>query len=136
MTLSRSVNKQINAFATLFSVIIMMLISSVVVAGILMSSNVGIQDNSLYRSAVEARALADSCANVAVNKLKLDNTYTGNETITIGTAQCQVLTITGTGNSNRVLRTSATVKTVTRKIEVSITTIDPTVISYWRDTAF
>jgi hypothetical protein len=139
MTRSVSGNKsrKLRGFATLFSVVILMLLSTFVVTGILLSSNMSLQSNAVYRDAIVARDLADSCANVAVNKLKLDNTYTGNETITLGTKQCQILAITGSGNTNRVVRTSAVTGSVTRKIEVSIAVLTPNLtVNYWQDTAF
>lgn len=130
-------NKGKPGFATLFSVIILILISTFIISGMLLTNNMTIKENALYRDSAEARILANSCADVAVNKLKLDNTYTGSETITVGAKQCQILAITGSGNSNRVVRTSAVVNTVTRKVEVSITTIRPTTfISYWNDAIF
>lgn len=127
-------NKKKPAFAALFSVLILIIISGFVITGILVSSASGVQNNAVYRDGIEARALADSCANVAIDNLKDDNTYPGNESITIASKQCQVLAIAGSGNNNRVVRGQATVNGVTKKIEVSISELVPnTIINYWEE---
>lgn len=127
-------NNQKSAFAALFSVLILMIISGFVITSILVSSATGIQNNSVYRDGIEARALADSCANVAIDNLKDDNTYPGSESITIASKQCQILVISGSGNNNRVVRGQATVNGVTKKIEVNISELVPnTIINYWEE---
>jgi hypothetical protein len=124
-------------FATLFSVIILMLLSLMVVSGVLISGVDGMQINSNYRNGILARALAESCGNVALNKLKIDNTYSGTETVTLGTGSCQILAITGSGNTSRVIQATGTVGTSVRKIEISVATLNPnTVLNYWNDKVF
>ena len=134
--------KQKSAFATLFSVIIMGMISLSLVASMLLISIDSGKVDEAQRSGTSALALAHACAEIALNKLKLDNTYTGNEIVTLGSNTCQILTISGNGNTNRVIQTSGTVGsgtagTYTLKLEVSVTTVNPTtVINYWQQKAF
>lgn len=88
-------------------------------------------------NSIQARALADTCVEVAINKLKLNTAYTGNETVTVGTTgSCQILTITGSGNSNRVIQATSTLNNTTRKVVVTLTTVNPTtMISSWQEVA-
>lgn len=124
-------------FATLLSVLILMIISGFVITGMLVSSASGVQNNAVYRDGIEAMALADSCANVAVDNLKLDDTYTGSEIINIGLQQCEILAISGSGNNNRIVRTKAEVNGVVRKYEINISELVPnTIINYWEERDF
>lgn len=130
------------AFATLFSVVILGLITiTLVVTMMTMAIDSG-KLNTAVRSGVLARTLAHSCGEIALNKLKLNLTYSGNESFTFETGSCRVESVTGTGNTNRLIRTSGTVSSgagdvYTRKLEISVTTVNPTsVINYWQEKVF
>lgn len=76
--------------------------------------------------------LAEACAHIAVTQLQIDDSYTGDEQIEVDGDYCTIEPITGSGNNNREIITSAAVGNYTRKIKVIIDQIRPsTETSYW-----
>lgn len=78
--------------------------------------------------AIQADALARSCTEYAIEKLIETQTYGGDETVTIGSNSCRILSITGVKNGDRVIHTQATVSSVTRYIQTQISSIAPQVV--------
>lgn len=79
-----------------------------------------------------AKALAEACAETAVFRLKNNLSYSGNETIiVIGSDTCDILSVEGIGNSNRVIKTQSAVMGYKRKIKVVIAQVSPLQISQW-----
>jgi hypothetical protein len=77
---------------------------------------------------------ADSCAEEALEKLREGVYYTGGETLTFSEGNCQIQTISGTGNFNRTVQTTGTVGTIIRKVEVIVSTVHPAItITSWKD---
>lgn len=93
-----------------------------------------VSSSGVLVSQTQAQALANACAELALEKLKLDLAYVGNETLSVGTSSCQVISVTGTGNTNRVINAQATINSITRKVKVTISTVNQlTVISSWQE---
>jgi hypothetical protein len=92
-------------FVTLVSVIILGTMGVVIVTGNISVVTDNIVGVSTFEQSKQARALADSCAEIAIDKLKVNNTYAGNENITLPFGSCSVGTISGTGNTNRTFET-------------------------------
>lgn len=127
-------NKQKNAYVTLTSVIILGAVAGIIATTALYLSADSARNNATTYSNVSATAMANSCADVAVNKLKDDVTYTGNETITIAGEDCTIVTVLGTGNTNRTVRAEATINDATSRVEVFVNEINPnTDIEYWEE---
>lgn len=126
------------AFVTLASVILLMFIAVVIFTSIITVNIDSLKGVEALREGSKARSLANSCVEIALDKLKNDNNYTGNEIIQItGSGECEILSISGTGNLNRVLRTIGRTDGYIRKIEVSISEINPdTIITSWAETDF
>lgn len=137
MTRHRYDTKQPHAFATLISVLAILALSSIIIVGVILANNDTLQSDNRAQLSVQAKALANTCGEIAVNKLKISTAYTGSETFPIGNGTCQILAISGSGNTNRVIQTVGTVSTVIRKVEISIATVNPnTVLNYWTDKPF
>lgn len=137
MQLQQSDSKK-GAFATMFSVIILMILSVTVVSSILIANIDSLKMSKTTSDSVVARALAQTCGEIAINNLKLNpDTYIGGETVVLAQGSCQVVSITGTGLSNRTIRTTGTVGTVIKKNEIALTTVNPTTeVSSWREVDF
>lgn len=122
-----------NGYVTLISVIILGAISILV-----LTTTIAIDTESIFAVDVmdqskQAKAFADTCAERGIDKLKQSNTYTG-ETINFTSGSCSVGTISGTGNTSRTFTSTGIFKNATRKVTVSITTINPTtVIGSWQE---
>ena len=128
-------NKQ--GFVTLFSLIILMIISIAVFSSILLVNVDSLRSVEAVRQGIIARSLANTCAEVALNKLKDDNNYQGNESLTLTSGSCEILSISGSGNTNRIIRTTGNANQFIRKSEIKVTTLNPsTDIDYWREIDF
>lgn len=105
------------------------------VAVSLILSGLGSSRSSLVLSqSTVARMYADSCAEEALEKLREGVYYTGGETLTFSEGNCQIQTVSGTGNSNRTVQTTGTVGTIIRKVEVVVSTVHPTIsVTSWQE---
>lgn len=82
----------------------------------------------------QARGLSNACMEEALQKLRESIYYSGNETLTLTTGNCQIQTITGTGNTNRTIVTTSTVGSSIRKVQTVVATINPAItISSWQE---
>lgn len=119
-------------FTTITSVIILMVASVLIITSTIVISGDSFKSSYTSLSAIEAKGLAHSCAEIAINKLKLDNAYSGSESLSLNGESCNIAAITGTGNTNREINTYSTVRNVTRKVNVKIDTVNPTtIITSW-----
>lgn len=77
-------------------------------------------------SSLRASALADACAEEALMRLKGDVAYAGNETIIVGGGEtCRVLSLSGVGNTDRILLTQGVVNNYVRNVRVDIAQVNP-----------
>lgn len=81
-----------------------------------------------------ALAMANLCAELALMRLESVRQYAGNETITIGSDSCQILAIEGVGNTNRKVITQSTVAGYTKRMNITLQRISPTMqITSWKE---
>jgi len=103
--------------------------SALLGAGFLRTSTV------LERSS-KAKVLAQACAEYGLEKLRESTGYAGNETLTIGSSTCSVLSVLGSGNTNRTVQATSTEGTVTSKVNVVVAQVAPQItITSWHDVA-
>lgn len=122
------------AYVTLLAVIVLSSVAVVMVTASLLISTENLQANGRVRTALEAKALAESCGEIALNKLKINTSYTGNESITLSFGSCQIQTITGAGNTNRTIQTLATKDGITKRLTIVVQTVNPTtIITSWQE---
>lgn len=131
----RQLNKK--GFVTLFSLIILMVIAVSVFTSVLLTNMDSLKSVEALREGLKAKTNSYSCMEIALDKLKNDNTYTGNETIILGDGECEILSISGSGNNNWVVRSIGKSKDYFKKLEVSIIEINPVMqIEYFRENDF
>ena len=124
-----------SGFVTLISVIILTSISLIVISSQLLISTDNYISNRRVSDSLQARVLADTCVEIALNRLKLSNAYTGNDTEVLSIGTCSISTISGSGNTNRSFTTSATYNNMTRRVSITVSSIDPNLtISSWQET--
>ncbi len=81
----------------------------------------------------QALVTAGSCMEQSLLSLADDPTYTGNETLTIGTLTCTIDTILTSGIT-RTIHTSSTVNGHTRRLQVIVSDVNPPLqISSWQE---
>jgi len=83
----------------------------------------------------QARGLADACAEDALQEIRDSTTFTGSGGFSLGQGTCSY-TVTNTGGQARNIEASGTVDNVTRKVEIDIDQINPTInITSWQEVA-
>lgn len=82
----------------------------------------------------QAKALSNACAEEALLKLKQDLSYTGNETITLSSGTCQIQDVKGAG-PNRIIKTTGTIGTIIRKVEVKVKISPSFTLTSWQEVA-
>lgn len=122
-------------FVTLISVIILTSIALIIISSQLLISTDNYIANKRIMDSLQARVLADTCAELTLNRLKISNAYTGNDTEVLSFGTCNISTISGSGNTNRSFTTSATYNNTTRRVSVTVSEIDPVMtLSSWQET--
>lgn len=116
-----------------------LIISAVVLLIALGISQFGIGQSTMAlqkNQALESYYLAQSCAEEALMKLKEDLGYRGNETLNINGNSCAILPAEGSGNKNRVVKTSSNAYNQIRKIKIEIDRVNPAMdIKSWQELA-
>ncbi len=83
----------------------------------------------------KARALADACAEEALEKIWESTAYSGSGNLTIGSETC-MYTVIDLGGSNRQINASGVVSSATRKVKILINQINPSIgVSSWQEVA-
>ncbi|KKQ35859.1 MAG: hypothetical protein US52_C0014G0004 [candidate division WS6 bacterium GW2011_GWA2_37_6] len=121
------------AYVLLTTVIIIAIVTTLLVANMIAINTESTVSVGVLRDSKEALFLSDACAEVAIDKLKDNNTYTGNEVLNISSESCSILLVQGTGNTNRTVQTTSTVGDSTQKVQIVITQLNPdTQIASWK----
>jgi hypothetical protein len=122
-------------FASLIGVIFMsIVILAVIILGAILSIDVS-RSNKNTNDAIFVLGVLNSCAENALDKLKTDINYAGNESFVIDGITCNILAISGTGNTNRILKISAVSPTaLVKKVQIDINTVNPYyIMNYWQE---
>lgn len=122
-------------FAVLFSVIVMGAIGTVISVMLLVQS---VQSNKNSLSSVHAASaqrMADACAEYTLNALRANQSYSGNETVTIGSQNCSISPLEGSGQT-RTIKTQSTVGSSTKRVRAITSQVTPAImLSEWREVA-
>jgi len=121
-------------FVTLISVLVIS-IAGTAIAITLLWLSVGSTKSSLaIVQSSKARELSNLCAEVALNNLKLDVNYSGDESMVLTEGTCEILPILGSGNNDRTVQTIGNVDTFVRKVEIQVQEVSPQIIlSSWQE---
>ena len=83
----------------------------------------------------QARALANVCAEEALQQIRDLSSFTGSNSLTLGLGTCSY-TVASQGGQNRTIAASGTVGTIVRKISITINNISPLIIlTSWQEVA-
>ncbi|MFH1142358.1 MAG: hypothetical protein ABIH67_02805 [Candidatus Uhrbacteria bacterium] len=105
---------------------------SIAVSVVLLSTDAQRTSFTIVQSK-QASALADACAEQALEAIREDDTFTGTDGLTLGEGTC-TFTVTNLGGEARNIEASGTVGTTIRKVEVSIDQIYDTInIASWQE---
>ncbi|OGD69035.1 hypothetical protein A3I18_00680 [Candidatus Campbellbacteria bacterium RIFCSPLOWO2_02_FULL_35_11] len=119
--------------------LISVLVSGAVVSSIAMSVillGIGSARNSFaLEQSNQAKALANACAEQGLQQIRNLNSFTGSLNIVLGKGSCSY-SVNNLGSENREILASGIVGTVTRKVRVTINTINPRInLASWEEVA-
>jgi hypothetical protein len=120
-------------------------IGAAIAANLVLRATDDAQTGDSVNKAAKAQSLASACVEHALVTLKNHKSYGGDETVVVengedntdGTSDdktCRVLTVTGTGNTDRTIQTRARVRGTTKYKEAKVTEINPVLRTAYRKT--
>ena len=129
-------NKKFDGFVSIITIIILLIVGSVIILmSYLVNSDSYVTNNNI-NNYFKSRVVAQSCMEIALNKLKINNSYLGDEEIQIGSDSCSIEPITGTGNTNRLVKVNSNILETNYSIEALVLEINPKIIfDYYIDGA-
>lgn len=87
----------------------------------------------LEQERVQAGALAHACAEAALESIRRNPLAVGSGALSLGGRSC-TYTVLNTGGQGRAIATTATVGTIVRKVQVTVSTINPRItITSWQE---
>lgn len=123
-----------NGYVALVSVLIVGIVALSITTSVILLGLGSSRTGFVLEQTEQARGLATACAERALDKLRKDLNYTGNETITLGQGSCQIRPVLGSGNTNRTIETTGTVGTIVKKVKVIIAQVTPqTQLTSWQE---
>ncbi len=122
------------AFATLLSVLILGAVG-VAIAISLVVHGLGTSRSAFAtEQSVQAKNLANACAENALSTIRLTPAFTGALPLTLGAGTCTA-TITNTGGTTRLVVASGTVGTIVRRVSIVVATVAPVALTSWQEVA-
>lgn len=119
---------------TLISTLIVGAIGLVLSLTILTLSVDASRTSTILEQSQQADAYGHACAEYALNQLRLNVSYAGNEILSFTQGSCQVRPLLGSGNTNRTIQTIGISGTITKRGVVVVNTRIPTIsLASWRD---
>ena len=120
---------------TLMSVLIVGAIGLSVGVSLLLLGLGNSKTNLALEQSNQAKALANACAEEALQQIRDSESYVGTGSLALGEGTC-LYTVTNTGGTTRKITASGTVGSVVRKNQITISAIAPLiVISSWQEVA-
>lgn len=122
-------------FATLTSVLLAGSIASAVAVTLLLSGVSSTQNATSTTQSFQAIAVANACAEKALQTIHETLGFTGTGGLTLGEGSC-AFTVTSGSESARTITVSGTVGVVTRKMKIEINALTPKItFSSWQEVA-
>lgn len=127
--------KKKKAYVSLVAIIIITFSGIAIVGTLIWLSVSATKTNVSNRESLQARSLADLCAEKALNELKKDNNYAGSETDVYTYGECEILAVQASG-LERTVQVEGRASTVVRRVEIEITSITPVItVGSWQEVA-
>jgi len=124
-------------YTFLLSVLFIGAIALAVTAMMLMLGWLTMINSRILEQSGRALEVAMTCADHGLLELFKDNAYQGNEELTVGENTCSILVVGGSGNDDRSLCTEGTSGATTRRVEIIIERILPSIqIFAWQEVEF
>lgn len=123
-------------YVYLLTVLAVGVIASTVTFTFLLLSTSSTKTGITVMQSAAAMAVAQACAEYALQEIFENPSYVGNEVRTYGIDECEILTVVGSGNEDRAICVDATSGQSTRRLEILIKQILPKMqIFSWQEVA-
>lgn len=122
-------------FATLVSVLLVGVIGLAISVSLLLLGMSSSRTSFAFEQSMQAKALADACAEEALEQIRDSTPFTGSGALALGQGSC-TYTVTSQGGSNRTITAVGTVSSMTRRVSITINQINPTInVTSWQEVA-
>ncbi len=121
-------NRKYNGFVSIITVVILLIVGSVIILTSYQINTDSFVTNKNINSYFKSRTAAQSCMEIALNKLKVNNSYSGNEEIQLASDSCFIESITGSGNINRLVKVHSNILETNYSIEAYVLEINPKIV--------
>jgi len=124
-----------NGFITLVSVLVVGAVGTAISASVVLLGLGASRTSFAIEQSNQAKALSIACSDEALMQIRYDTSYSGSGNLTLGQGTCSYTVAAGAGEA-RTITSSGTVGTITRKVETSISAINPAItVSSWQEVA-
>lgn len=122
-------------FTTLVSVLLVGVLGLAISVSLLLLGLASSRTSFAQEQSYQAKALADACAEEALQQIHDSTPFTGSGSLTLGQGSC-TYTVTSQGGSNRTITAVGTVSSMTRRVRVIIDSINPAInVTSWQEVA-
>jgi hypothetical protein len=128
---------QSSGYVALLSVLIVGAISTVIGVSLLLLGTNASRTSFALQQSNQSKALANACAETALQMIRNDTTYTTADTsFALGQGTCHYTVVNNPSGENKKITAYGTVGTMTRKVQITTTAINPKIIiSSWQEVA-
>ncbi len=120
-------------FAALIGVLIFGGFCITIATSMVLSATRSMQTSLAMRQSYEAKAVAEACADIALQAIHDDTGYTGTGGTTLGMGTC-TYTVTDNGGSTRTVDVSASVGRIVKTFVITTDQVSPTIhIASWSE---
>lgn len=124
-----------HGFATLVSLLLVGAIGLAVSVSLLLLGLSSSRTSFALEQSYQTKALADACAEEALEQIRDSNPFTGSGTLTFGHGSC-AYTVTSQGGANRTITAVGTVSSMTSRVRVVIDQTNPVInVASWQEVA-
>jgi len=125
-------NSTKKGFSTLLVVILLGGVALTLTLTLATSSLWSIRGSIDSKSSNISKSLINACAEVALEAMRENNSYTGTSNVLLNNNTCSY-TVSNTGGSTRSVSVSGTINDVTRKLTITTSSFNPLVIASWQE---
>jgi len=128
-------NKKDRGYITLMSVLIISAVGLAIAIFLILFGLGSSRSSFAIEQSNQAKALANACAEEALQQIRGLTSYIGSGNLTLGRGVCGY-TVTSQGSQNRTITASGTVGTIIRKVNIIINDIEPKIqVVSWQEVA-
>ncbi len=127
------IKKGQEGYIALLSTLVIGAVALSVTVAVLLMGTVSQQAILAEQRSVQARGLANACAEEALQQIHDNTTFTGTNSVTITGESCSY-TVASTSSSTRTITTNCTIGSVVRKVQVYVTIASSSIsITSWQE---